>query len=206
MSFTAFTNVITILFCIAVLVQSVRMMRSLKQVRESQLDRTVGALDAATASARGVLAELKQTLSTDGAANARSLGEAKDVRDELNVMVGIANAMAERLVEAASAGSRQEAAADAPPAKKPAAPRTAKRAGAPAPKTRKTTKAKAEKAAPAAQKKTAVLPAAKDSTPTASVKPAAKRATAKPAARAESVPASAQRKAPKARANEKEMA
>lgn len=108
MSFTAFTNIITILFCLAVLIQSVRMMRSLDQVRESQLDRTVGALDTATTKARSVLSEMKLILSTEGTANARTLNEARDVREELNVMVGIANSMAERLIEAASAGSRKD--------------------------------------------------------------------------------------------------
>ncbi|MBY8337855.1 hypothetical protein KYN89_12460 [Alteriqipengyuania sp. NZ-12B] len=108
MSFTVFTNVITVLFCIAVLIQSVRMMRSLKDVREGQLDRTVGALDTATAKAQGVLSELKQTLSVEGAANARALGDAREVREELHLMIGIANAMAERLMEAASVGSAQE--------------------------------------------------------------------------------------------------
>jgi hypothetical protein len=140
MSFTAFTNIITILFCIAVLVQSVRMMRSLKQVREGQLDRTVAALDTATAKARGVLSELKDTLTTEGAANARALGEAREVREELNVMVGIANAMAERLIEAASTGSQHEAPApkEAPSARsrgqkaKTTNAKTAKSSGSPA--------------------------------------------------------------------------
>lgn len=126
MTFTAFTNIITILFCLAVLVQSVRLTRSLKQVRESQLDRTVGALDVATAKARGVLSELKDTLSTEGAANALSVGEAKEVREELHVMVGIANAMAERLMEAASAGSRSDAKPAAAPAKSSSAARPAR--------------------------------------------------------------------------------
>ena len=148
MSFTAFTNIITILFCIAVLVQSVRMMRSLKQVREGQLDRTVGALDIATASARSVLAELKQTLSTEGAANARTLNEAREVREELNVMIGIANAMAERLIEAASAGSRQEAALVSEPEKPTKAPRKAPSRSA------KTQQAKADAPAPAKAKRT----------------------------------------------------
>ena len=126
MTFTAFTNIITILFCLAVLVQSVRLTRSLKQVRESQLDRTVGALDLATAKARGVLSELKDTLSTEGAANALSVGEAKEVREELHVMVGIANAMAERLMEAASAGSRNDAKPAAAPVKSSSAARPAR--------------------------------------------------------------------------------
>lgn len=102
MSFTAMTNLITILFCMAVLVQSVRLMRSLKQVREVGLEDTVGALDVATAQARTVLNGLRQTLATDGTANLRALGEAREIRDELDVMVGIANAIAERLLETAS--------------------------------------------------------------------------------------------------------
>ncbi|GGB74448.1 DUF6468 domain-containing protein [Blastomonas aquatica] len=102
MSFTAMTNVITILFCLAVLVQSVRLMRSLKQVRDVSLNDTVGALDTATAQARTVLDGLRQTLSTDGTANLRVLGEAREIRDELDLMIGIANAAAERLLETAS--------------------------------------------------------------------------------------------------------
>ena len=172
MSFTVFTNLITVLFCIAVLVQSVRMMRSLKQVREGQLDRTVGALDTATTKAQAVLSELKQTLTTEGAANARTLGDAREVREELNVMIGIANAMAERLIEAASTGARQEAAVVSAQAKKtkatrPARPRSAKpsqpkadapkaeKPGADAPKAPKTTKAPAR-----ASRKTSARPAA----------------------------------------------
>lgn len=139
MSFTVLTNIITILFCLAVLVQSMRMMRSLKQVREGRLDHTVAALDTATASARSVLADLKQTLSIEGTANARTLGEAREVREELNIMVGIANAMAERLMEAASTGSHSSAAPVAEPAKPS---RTARPA-------RRTTPAKTAKAEPA---------------------------------------------------------
>ncbi len=102
MSFTTFTNVITILFCFAVLVQSVRMMRSLKQMREGKLDQTVLAMDNATAQARSVLSGLRETLSIEGPANSRVLNEAREIREELNVMIGIANAMAERLIDAAS--------------------------------------------------------------------------------------------------------
>ena len=102
MSFTAMTNVITILFCMAVLVQSVRLMRSLKQMRDVSLKDTVGALDIATAQARTVLDGLRQTLSTDGNANLRVLTQAREIRDELDVMIGIANTMAERLLETAS--------------------------------------------------------------------------------------------------------
>lgn len=111
MSFTTFTNVITILFCLAVLVQSVRMMRSLKQMREGQLDQTVLAVNNATAQARSVLSGLRETLSTDGVANFRALGDAREIREELNVMIGIANAMAERLMDAASLKTQGDEAA-----------------------------------------------------------------------------------------------
>lgn len=113
MSFTAMTSVITILFCMAVLVQSVRLMRSLKQVREVCLNDTIGALDTATAQASTVLDGLRRTLSTDGAANLRTLDEARAIRDELDVMIGIANAIAERLLDTASSAhpsSEREAA------------------------------------------------------------------------------------------------
>lgn len=130
MSFTTFTNVITILFCFAVLVQSVRMMRSLKQMREGRLDQTVLAMDNATAQARSVLSGLRETLSIEGPANFRMLNEAREIREELNVMIGIANAMAERLIDAASSKPQPDKASvdtqPAKPAKKPRAPRVSK--------------------------------------------------------------------------------
>ena len=108
MSFTTTTNFITILFCLAVLVQSVRMMRSLKTIKEGQFDKTVSTLETATAQAHNVLTELKRTLATDGIANVRTLAEAKEIREELDVLVGIANSMAERLVTAATSEQRRE--------------------------------------------------------------------------------------------------
>ena len=149
MSFTAFTNVITILFCLAVLVQSVRLLRSLKQVREAQLDRTVGALDTATGKARAVLSELKGVLTKDGAANLRAVSEAREVREELNMMIGIANTMADRLVEAASSKAADEGQEPASaPAQAAAKTRTTR------PRTTKPKKTKPTKAATARTKKT----------------------------------------------------
>jgi hypothetical protein len=104
MGFATFTNIITIIFCLAVLVQSVRMMRSLDAVKGTSLPQMVQALDASTAQARLVLSELKETLRIDVSASARSLAEAEEIRDELTVMVGIANATADRLLETASRG------------------------------------------------------------------------------------------------------
>ncbi len=103
MGFATFINIITVIFCLAVLVQSVRMMRSLDAVKGSALPQMIQALDTATLQASQVLGELKQTLRTDGAANARVLAQAEEIRDELGVMIGIANASADRLVETASA-------------------------------------------------------------------------------------------------------
>ena len=103
MGFATFINIITVIFCLAVLVQSVRMMRSLDAVKGTALPQMIQALDTATLQASQVLGELKQTLRTDGAANARVLAQAEEIRDELGVMIGIANASADRLVETASA-------------------------------------------------------------------------------------------------------
>lgn len=105
MNFATMTNIVTILFCTAVLVQSVRMMRSLKSVKEGALTDVVEALDRSTAQAREVLGELKLTLG-ECAASGRVVADGRDMAEELGVMIGIANATAERLVEAASAANR----------------------------------------------------------------------------------------------------
>ncbi|WP_226662291.1 DUF6468 domain-containing protein [Alteriqipengyuania lutimaris] len=199
MSFTVFTNVITVLFCIAVLIQSVRMMRSLKQVREGQLDRTVGALDTATAKAQGVLSELKQTLSIEGTAHARVLGDAREVREELHLMIGIANAMAERLIEAASVGSAQETkAAKVAKASRPARTRSTKptQSKADTPKATKAADAKTKRAtstsatAPSAKAPSEKAPSAKPTT----AQPTAATATAAKAVATKKTPARTSRK------------
>lgn len=104
MSFQILTSVATMIFCSAVLVQSVRMMRSLRAVKDGALTEVVGALDASTAQARVVLSELRQTLH-DCAGNARTLANGKEIAEELSVMIGIANATAERLVDVAGAAN-----------------------------------------------------------------------------------------------------
>lgn len=104
MSFASFVNIITIIFCLAVLVQSVRMMRSLEAVKGAgaALPQMLQGLDAATTQASKVLGALNETLHTDAAVSARMLSQAEDIRDELGIMVGIANATADRLLEASS--------------------------------------------------------------------------------------------------------
>lgn len=104
MALATFVNIITIIFCLAVLVQSVRMMRSLDAVKGAgaALPQMIQGLDAAAAQASKVLVELKETLRTDASANAFVLSQAEEIRDELTVMVGIANATADRLLEASS--------------------------------------------------------------------------------------------------------
>lgn len=107
------TNIATILMCVAVLVQSVRMMRSLKAMRESALAEAAQALDRATAAANHVLGELKRTLKEDSRATADALREGAALREELIVMVGIANSVAERLVEVNGTASATIASATA---------------------------------------------------------------------------------------------
>lgn len=104
MGFATFANIITVIFCLAVLVQSVRMMRSLEAVKGAgaALPQLIQGLDAATAQAGKVLAELKETLRTEGSANAKVLAQAVEIRDELGFMIGIANASADRILEASA--------------------------------------------------------------------------------------------------------
>ena len=100
MNFALLANVLTMIFCMAVLVQSVRMMRSLRTVKDGALTEVVTALEKATAGARSVLSEMKSTLGTDCAQHARLVDQARDLRDELSDMIGIADAACERVVNA----------------------------------------------------------------------------------------------------------
>ncbi len=133
MTFATFTNLVLMLLCVAVLVQCARMMRSFNAIKSGDLGETVKQLDRATAQARGVLAELKTILATDGAATTRTIASGETLRDELSVMVGIGNAVAERIMDAAAnAGARmkeeQQVEARLKPGKAPAKAAPRKRA------------------------------------------------------------------------------
>jgi hypothetical protein len=90
-----------------VLIQSVRMMRSLKVVQPSALAEMVTALDNSTREAQTVLAELRRTLA-DCSGTARVVADGKAICDELTVMIGIANASADRMADAAEAARRRQ--------------------------------------------------------------------------------------------------
>lgn len=150
MTFAIFINLLLALLCVAVLVQSARMMRSFNAIKSGDLAETVKQLDRATAQARGVLAELKTILATDGAATTRTIASGETLRDELSVMVGIGNAVAERIMEAASnAGDRmkeeQKASARTAPksATRPASKSAAKSAPKQAPAAKRRVRAEA---------------------------------------------------------------
>lgn len=138
MTFATLTNIVLILLCGAVLVQSVRMMRSFETMKKGGLKEVVEALDKATAQARHVLGDLKETLRTEGAANARTVAKGEEMREELAVMVGIANAVAERIVQTVESTPKPpqpeaEADAEAPAAEAkdtPAVRKTPRRAPA----------------------------------------------------------------------------
>ncbi|MDB5671905.1 MAG: hypothetical protein JWO25_2864 [Alphaproteobacteria bacterium] len=121
MTFSVFTNFLVMMLCIAVLVQSVRMMRSLKAVKDGGLRDTVAALDNATREARAVLSELKKTLQTDCASNARTVIDGGKILEELTMMIGIGNSVAERILEASGKASK----APAKPASRAAAKKAA---------------------------------------------------------------------------------
>lgn len=107
MTFASLTNLVVAALCLGVILQSVRMIRNIRAVQTGDLGDTIKSLDRATAQARAVLAELKDVLLTDGAANARSIATGETLRDELSVMVGIGNAVADRIMEAASDRHKQ---------------------------------------------------------------------------------------------------
>lgn len=149
MTFATFTNIVVILLCIAVLVQSVRLMRGIRAVQDGGLREMVEQLDKAAGQARIVLADLKKTLATEGAANARAVAQGEEIRDELSVMVGIANAVVERIVETAGASRPSDEKTEAKP--KAAAKPKAEAKPQPEAKTDATPKRRARRAPAAAE-------------------------------------------------------
>ncbi len=109
MSFATMADIATMILCAAVMVQSVRMMRALHRVRGDAVAEVVKALDQSTGHARAVLAELKTVL-VDCASHGQVLTQARAMADELTVMIGIADASADRMTEAANAARNQPAA------------------------------------------------------------------------------------------------
>lgn len=101
MSFATAINLATIILCGAVLVQSLRLMRLIARVQGDEVTEQVAAMDRATAEARGVLASLQGVLSHEVAEAARMLPQARAMREELTVLLGLADVAAERLVSAA---------------------------------------------------------------------------------------------------------
>jgi hypothetical protein len=117
MTFAVSANIATMILCIAVLIQTVRLMRALDTVKGGALTDVVTALDRSTGEARRVLGKLTELLRGDVAVTSRTLGEGRAMIEELTVMTGIANAIAERIVDAAGAsnhGARTPAPAVAP--------------------------------------------------------------------------------------------
>lgn len=94
---TLLVNSLLAILCVAVLVQSVRVQRSFQALKASGLPEMVGALDRSTADARAMLSQLTAALREEGKAGSGVLSDGRLVREELTVMVGIANAVAERL-------------------------------------------------------------------------------------------------------------
>lgn len=97
MNVTIMSQLLLAILCGGVIVQTVRLMRRLATVADGRLSEAVTALDAATREARTVLSGLRQALGGDGAAVAREVLAARELSEELRLMIGIADAMAERL-------------------------------------------------------------------------------------------------------------
>ena len=105
MTFATMTNIATMILCIAVLIQTVRLMALLATVKGGALTDMIKALNVATHEARQVMAGLSALLQTDVAQTSRTLVEGKTMVEELTIMTGIANAIAERIVDAASSSN-----------------------------------------------------------------------------------------------------
>lgn len=125
MSVATGINLALAIMCLLVMIQAFRMDRRIRALRDGQLERAVEALDNSTQQARLVLAELKRVLTTEASAQGEIIQIASELRDELSVMIGIGNSVAERIVEAADKAQAAQgptsgpAAGRAPPASAP---------------------------------------------------------------------------------------
>ncbi|QJU57446.1 hypothetical protein HL653_06250 [Sphingomonas sp. AP4-R1] len=102
MSLTIISNIVVSILCVGVLIQVTRMSLALRTLQRSDIGETVAALDHATARATATLAEFQRALAAESAANHRSLSSGEALRDELSVMVGVGNNIADRIMEAAA--------------------------------------------------------------------------------------------------------
>jgi hypothetical protein len=100
MTFATLVNVVLAALCVIVVVQCLRMMKAVRDLKDVGLDKGVAQLETATANAQAVLTELKTVLGQSLNVQNRTLVEGEALRDELSVMVGIGNAVAERIVDA----------------------------------------------------------------------------------------------------------
>lgn len=100
MTLASIINVLTTCLCAAVLVQCWRMTRALDRFRAADFPGTVRALQTATGEAEAVLGNIRTVLASEADPRLSSLAEAGRVADELGVMIGIANATADRLLDA----------------------------------------------------------------------------------------------------------
>ncbi|HUD30089.1 MAG TPA: DUF6468 domain-containing protein [Novosphingobium sp.] len=111
MSASTAINLALVVLCLCVLVQSIRIDRRIRALRDSHLDDAVDKLDRSTQQARLVLADLKFVLSTEATTQANAVGAAEAMREELAVMVDIGNSVAERIMDAARQAQAVEAGA-----------------------------------------------------------------------------------------------
>ncbi|WP_404479618.1 hypothetical protein [Novosphingobium sp. BL-52-GroH] len=104
-------NLALVVLCLGVLVQSVRLDRRIRALRDNNLGEAVFRLDRATQQARLVLDDLRFVLANDVTARSEGAAAAEAMRDELAMMVDIGNSVAERISEAASQAQAAEVAA-----------------------------------------------------------------------------------------------
>ena len=93
-------NFVLMILCIAVLVQTGRLMRNIRAIRSTDFKSMIVALDRSSEEARQVIRDMKETLSGCVLANNLTLGKSQDLRDELSFMSDLANSAADRVIEA----------------------------------------------------------------------------------------------------------
>ena len=90
-------NVLTMVLCCGVLLQSWRMSQLLKRFRTADFPAMVTGITGATEEAEAVLERLRALLANAAEPKLKAIATADRIADELGVMIGLANASADRL-------------------------------------------------------------------------------------------------------------
>lgn len=114
------TSMILIVLCSGVMFQTLRLTRLLRAMRPSEFAKVIAPIDQSTAASRAMLDELRLSLAAEAEEQAATLESSLKVRreldalrEELSIIIGVGDSVADRITAAISAATPVDADQDA---------------------------------------------------------------------------------------------